>query len=102
MIQEAAIRIVLPAKKGTERHTKHLVSISVCYLGHLDGIPKSDPLTVSYPLKNNKGSVQSSVAVRTRLRRYPLFKCIFIKDQYPSSPINFKHPTHVCQKELIR
>ena len=34
----------------------------MCYLRRLDGIPKSDLLAVSYPLKNNKGSVQSAVA----------------------------------------
>ena len=49
-------------KKGTKRHTKHLISVLMCYLRRLDGIPKSDLLAVSYPLKNNKGSVQSSVA----------------------------------------
>ena len=47
-------------KKGTKRHTKHLISVLMCYLRRLDGIPKSDLLTVSYPLKNNKGSECSS------------------------------------------
>ena len=31
---------VFPAKKGTKRHTMHLVSVSMCYPRHLDGIPK--------------------------------------------------------------
>ena len=39
MTRKAAFRTVFPARKGTERHTKHLVSVSMCYPRHLDGIP---------------------------------------------------------------
>ena len=60
MTHGAAIRTVLPTKKGTKRHTKHLISVLMRYLRRLDGIPKSDLLAVSYPLKNNKGSECSS------------------------------------------
>ena len=34
-----------PAKKDTKRHTKHLVSVSMCYPRHLDGIPKKWPFS---------------------------------------------------------
>ena len=50
MTHEAASRTVFPAKKGTKRHSKHLVSVSMCKPRHLDGIPKECLLAVSYPL----------------------------------------------------
>ena len=40
MTHEAAFRTVFPAKKGTKRHTKQLVPVSMCYPRYLDGIPK--------------------------------------------------------------
>ena len=40
MPHEAEFRTVFPAKKRTKRHTKHLVSVSMCHPRHLDGIPK--------------------------------------------------------------
>ena len=52
MTHEAKFRTVFPVKKGTKRRTKHLVSVLMCCLRHLDGIPeKSDLLAVSYPLR---------------------------------------------------
>ena len=40
MTHEAAIRTVFQAKKGTKMRSKHLIYVSMCYLRHLDGIPK--------------------------------------------------------------
>ena len=40
-------RTVFQAKKGTKRHSKHLVSVSMYYLRHFIGIPKSDLVAVS-------------------------------------------------------
>ena len=45
MTHEASFRTVFPAKKDTKRHTKHLVSGSMCYPRHLDGIPKKWPFS---------------------------------------------------------
>ena len=45
MTREAAFTKVFPAKKGTKRHTKHLVSVSMSYPRHLDGIPKKWPVS---------------------------------------------------------
>ena len=45
MTCEAAFTKVFPAKKGTKRHTKHLVSVSMSYPRHLDGIPKKWPVS---------------------------------------------------------
>ena len=39
-----------PAKKDTKRHTKHLVSVSMCYPRHLDGIPKKWPFSCQSPI----------------------------------------------------
>ena len=50
MTHEAAFRTVFRAKKGTKKHSKYLISVSLCYLRYLDVIPKSDFLAVSYPL----------------------------------------------------
>ena len=52
MTYQAAFRTVLPAKKGTKRHSKHLVSVSMCYLEHLDGIPKKLPYSHQFPFKH--------------------------------------------------
>ena len=38
MTHEAAFKTVFPAKKSTKRYSKHIVSVSMCYLRHLDGI----------------------------------------------------------------
>ena len=38
MTHEAAFRDSFPVKKGTKRHTKHLVSVSMCYPRHLNGV----------------------------------------------------------------
>ena len=54
MTHEAAFRRVFPAKKGTKRHSKHIVSVSMRYPRHLDGIPKKWP--VSRQLLFNVGS----------------------------------------------
>ena len=51
MTHEAVFRTVFPATIGTKRHSKHLVSISRCYLWHLDGIPKKWPFNRQLPLK---------------------------------------------------
>ena len=50
MTHEAALRTVFPAKKGAKRHTKHLVSVSMCYSRHLDGIPKKLHFSRQLPL----------------------------------------------------
>ena len=51
MTHEAAIRAVFPAKKGAKRHTKHLVSVSMCYPRHLDGISKRWPVSRQLPFR---------------------------------------------------
>ena len=53
MTHEAAFRTVFPAKKGTKRHSKHLISVSMCYLRHLDGIPKKWPSSRQLPFKDD-------------------------------------------------
>ena len=50
MTHEAAFRTAFPAKKGAKRHTKHLVSVSMCYSRHLDGIPKKWHFSRQLPL----------------------------------------------------
>ena len=46
-----AFRTVFPAKKGTKRRSKHLISVSMCYLWHLDGIPKKRSFSRQLPFK---------------------------------------------------
>ena len=45
MTHEATFRTVFPSKKGTKRHSKHLVS------RHLDGIPKKWLVSRQLPIK---------------------------------------------------
>ena len=47
MTHEAAFRTVFPAKKGTKRHSKHLVSVSMRYLSY----PSSEDFSIVSPLK---------------------------------------------------
>ena len=53
MTHEAAFRTVFPAKKGTKRHSKHLISVSMSYLRHLDGIPKKWLSSRQLPFKDD-------------------------------------------------
>ena len=50
MTHEAAITTVFWAKKATKRLSKYPVSVSVCYLRHLDSIPKMWPFKLSITL----------------------------------------------------
>ena len=52
MTHETSFRTFFPAKKDTKRHTKHLVSGSMCYPRHLDGIPKKWPFSCQSPIND--------------------------------------------------
>ena len=46
MTHEASFRTVFPAKKGTKRHSRLLVSVSMRYLRHLDDITEKWPCSL--------------------------------------------------------
>ena len=53
MIYWAALRTVFRAKKWSKKHSKFLISVSLCYLRYLDGIPKKCLFSRQLPFKQH-------------------------------------------------